>query len=238
MMGRVSKRSKKIWIIILSAIAVLFVCYGVQYLCKRMFFTDMSTRIFVDDKGTHLYQILHAIEYTKEHTKYKNDDENKLKVKRYITVWQINPLKMWWILPIPLTFLAAIGILLYLLKTAKKKVKEKTAEIEQKIAEGKNRIENKDLKIIRLENDLENYQARNKNLEDRIAPITEAAKQMQTKLKEMEAEYLQKTQAKDKAHAEELSLYKEATMTKLVEIEKLKKEMEVIKKQQSDEIIL
>jgi cytochrome c-type biogenesis protein CcmH/NrfF len=234
MMGRVTKKAKTIWLIILSAMAILFVCYGVQYFCKRMFFTDMSMRISADSKGTHLYQILNAIEYTK----YKNDDETKLKVKRYITVWQINPLKMWWILPIPLTFLAAIGILLYLFKRAKKKMKEKTAEIEEKAGEYKRDNDYTNNRIQELGKDLRNCEAWNQSLKERIAPLDEAAKQMQTKLKEMEAEYLQKTQAKEKAHAEELSLYKEATMTKLVEIEKMKKEKEIIEKQRSDEFIL
>ena len=217
--------SKFFWNVVIAIGGILFLSYAVQVLNKKEFFSEVLANIVQNTGGKsfHLEGILRAV--------YTNDGKGQL-------LWVLNPLKFWWVSLIAFCSFGGIAILFMLNGSLKKTLRLKQKEIEQITAEGKGRIENSGHIIDRLKNDLENYQARNKNLEDRIAPITEAAKQMQTKLKEMEAEYLQKTQAKDKAHAEELSLYKEATMTKLVEIEKLKKEIEVLKRQQSDEIIL
>ena len=217
--------SKFFWNVVMAIGGILFLSYFVQLINKKEFIAEVSPCIVQDRGGEtfHITGILNAV--------YSGNTSRQ-------ALWLFNPLNFWRGSLIALCSFGGIAILFMLNGSLKKTLRLKQKEIEQNAAEAKGRLENSGQIIDRLKNDLENYQARNKNLEDRIAPITEAAKQMQTKLKEMEAEYLQKTQAKDNAHAEELSLYKEATMTKLVEIEKLKKEKKELieKKPPPDEI--
>ena len=217
--------SKFFWNVVMAIGGILFLSYAVQLLNKKEFFSEVLANIVQNTGGKsfHLEGILRAV--------YTNDGKGQL-------LWVLNPLKFWWVSLIAFCSFGGLAILFMLNGSLKKTLRLKQKEIEQKAGEYKRDNDYKSDRIHELGKDLRNLEEFNKSLKERIEPLTEAAKQMQTKLKEMEAEYLQKTQAKDKAHAEELSLYKEATMTKLVEIEKLKKEMEVIEKQRSDEFIL
>ena len=206
--------SKVFWNVVMTIGAIIFLSYAVQLINKKEFISEVSPYIVQDRGGKtfHLAGILNAV--------YSENTGRQ-------ALWLYNPLVVWRASVAVLCSFGIIAVLFVMYRSQKKNVGLKQQEIERKEAEDKSTNNYKNDRIDKLEREIREYQALNKNLESRIAPLTEAAKQMQTKLKEMEAAYHQQQQAKD----EEIRLIKEAAV---IEIEKVKKTVE---KQQNDIVL-